>query len=118
MFSHTVAAVVADAFDYTTYAPIAEKLCTKDGVEWLKGELDKIGKLELVYWLCFGCVDQHGAICDGLTGCRFEKDTVSGMPYETCNCTRTWPGHLRVRRPRLSGALFIRPGLQERLEFL
>eukprot|EP00931_Biecheleriopsis_adriatica_P111919 TRINITY_DN8639_c0_g1_i1.p1 TRINITY_DN8639_c0_g1~~TRINITY_DN8639_c0_g1_i1.p1 ORF type:complete len:743 (+),score=83.46 TRINITY_DN8639_c0_g1_i1:286-2229(+) len=97
-FSHLVAAVVADALDAPDYGPLLLHL--RDGwLPALRSELARLGRLELVYWICAFSVNQHASICGGFGPSppegteqyrewdRKRHDTVTGERYPLCKCS-------------------------------
>jgi hypothetical protein len=87
IFTHTIAAVVADAFDVSTYAEIAGVLARGEALA-LKARLEELGRAKRTYWLCAVSVNQHCSICGGFApGKPPERDTVSGKVFELCTCT-------------------------------
>lgn len=87
LWTHTIAAVVADAFDCPTYGHIAEELKSKDSTRAWMRRAHEGGLDEVTYWLCPFSVNQHQSICAGFAeGAEPEKDTVLDTVYELCSC--------------------------------
>eukprot|EP00928_Gymnodinium_smaydae_P087743 TRINITY_DN71969_c0_g1_i1.p1 TRINITY_DN71969_c0_g1~~TRINITY_DN71969_c0_g1_i1.p1 ORF type:complete len:471 (-),score=40.87 TRINITY_DN71969_c0_g1_i1:417-1700(-) len=82
LFSHTIAAIVADALDRPTYCSVLDQLETPERVDLLRRRLQELGAGENVYWFCPVSVDQHCTIC----GFAHGKDTASGLDYNVCTC--------------------------------
>ena len=57
IFMHTIAAIVADAFDVSTYAEIAHILARGEVLE-LKARLEELGLAKRTYWLCAVSVNE------------------------------------------------------------
>lgn len=72
IFSHTVAACVADAMEEPCYFQIAPRLQTFDGVRGLMRELGP-GRLVRTYWICAISINQHTVACHT-------------SPWEPCDC--------------------------------
>eukprot|EP00747_Dinoflagellata_sp_TGD_P048480 gnl/TRDRNA2_/TRDRNA2_145629_c0_seq5.p1 gnl/TRDRNA2_/TRDRNA2_145629_c0~~gnl/TRDRNA2_/TRDRNA2_145629_c0_seq5.p1 ORF type:complete len:491 (+),score=97.19 gnl/TRDRNA2_/TRDRNA2_145629_c0_seq5:205-1473(+) len=61
-FAHLIAAVVSDALGKGHYAGILERL-KGENIRELKRELEENNALDITYWICAFCVNQHMAIC-------------------------------------------------------
>merc|ERR1712232_564264 len=72
IFSHTVAACVADAMEEPCYFQLVPRLQTFDGVQGLMSELGS-GRLVQTYWICAISINQHTVACHMSL-------------YEPCNC--------------------------------
>ena len=78
IFSHLVAALVADALGVDTYKDLLNRL-EPDKVHGLKNELEQLGILQIVYWACPFAVRQHRSICK--------------RPEYNCSCLATIHGN-------------------------
>lgn len=85
LFTHMLAAMIADALDQPLFDKIAEQLCSSEGIASLRAEVHAAGTLDRVYWICAFSVNQHCSIC-GSTGSNIELDTVTGEPFALCHC--------------------------------
>jgi len=85
VFSHLVAAVVADALGLASYSEVLPRL-ESDELDALESELYWKGQLDIIYWICAFCVNQHASICGGL-GPR-DNDPITGRPPAVCECSR------------------------------
>lgn len=83
LFSHLVAAVVADALGVPEYAAILPRLSVGE-LGALRSELYWKGKLDDAYWICAFAVDQHASICDVVFDA--DVDPVTGLPHAACGC--------------------------------
>jgi len=72
VFSHTVAAIVADALEEEYYGSRVDQLKTADGTRALINTLRAQGLLQSTYWLCALSINQHRSICRGCP-CALEK---------------------------------------------
>eukprot|EP00930_Biecheleria_cincta_P097955 TRINITY_DN89637_c0_g1_i1.p1 TRINITY_DN89637_c0_g1~~TRINITY_DN89637_c0_g1_i1.p1 ORF type:complete len:638 (-),score=88.33 TRINITY_DN89637_c0_g1_i1:182-2095(-) len=95
-FLHLVAAVAADCRNLNEYAPASKQLL--DDAPELEQSLRAEGCLQLRYWICAFCVNQHASICAGFgpapalgtpeyrrwDACR--RDSVTGMVHPICDC--------------------------------
>jgi len=72
-FTHFIAAVVADALDEGTYCAVTERLDNPKRMDDLKRKLEVMGMMDMTYWICAFCVNQHRSIC---------KQEVYGCPCE------------------------------------
>ncbi|CAK9094118.1 Uncharacterized protein SCF082_LOCUS44250 [Durusdinium trenchii] len=89
IFSHLVAAILADAFDVPSYGPFLMHLDEK--LPALRDELAKVS-----YWICAFTVNQHSSICGGFGPApqgddfaawdRKRYDSVTGEAYPLCGC--------------------------------
>eukprot|EP00913_Durusdinium_trenchii_P014892 g13967.t1 len=61
-FSHLLGAVLADALQDATYDGVSRILKQGDTVS-LFNKLQSKGKLDVPYWICALCVNQHAGIC-------------------------------------------------------
>lgn len=86
LFSHTVAAIAADALNECFYGSLLWRLRTAKQMQQLIEELRTRGLLEEVYWLCALSVNQHCSICGSFSSAQPEIDTVLCTPYPVCNC--------------------------------
>eukprot|EP00913_Durusdinium_trenchii_P034360 g32145.t1 len=94
IFSHLVAAILADAFDVPSYGPFLMHLDEK--LPALRDELAKRGQLDVSYWICAFTVNQHSSICGGFGPApqgddfaawdRKRYDSVTGEAYPLCGC--------------------------------
>ncbi|CAE7481138.1 unnamed protein product [Symbiodinium natans] len=83
LFADLVAAVVADALDYSSYADVRERL--KPGkLGHLYTELQQQDLLQLRYWICAFCVNQHAGICAGNP--NQDRDPVTLQLHPVCDC--------------------------------
>lgn len=98
LFSHLVAAVMADSFDKDEYGPIAEMLCTSDGVKSLRRRLLEVDGASRRYCICAFCVNLHAGICGGFPPAPPEctpecerwdammHDSATGDVHQLCTC--------------------------------
>ncbi|CAJ1379783.1 unnamed protein product [Effrenium voratum] len=84
-FAHLTAAIVADALDLGSYAAVAEKLMTEEGVEALTAELERKGQISATYWVCAFAINQHASICSQVQDSR-SRNSVSGELFHLCDC--------------------------------
>jgi len=93
LFSHLLAAIVADALGHRTY-DVAARLLTAGEVSELRARLGARGKLGETYWVCAFSVNQHASICKtpppaDSTGARLQpcdccsEKALEGAPCET-----------------------------------
>lgn len=95
-FLDLVSAIVADALNEGAYEHIANQLA--DGhTGKIRQLVASVGALQLRYWICAFCVNQHAGICggfgpqpaEGAARRRFEKnrrDTATNEVFELCHC--------------------------------
>mmetsp|Transcript_84250 Transcript_84250/g.176308 ORF Transcript_84250/g.176308 Transcript_84250/m.176308 type:complete len:778 (-) Transcript_84250:316-2649(-) len=99
VFSHLVAAVVADALGKKDYEGVVEMLVNRH-FDSLSRQLEIRQISNESYWICAFCVNQHSAICnsfgqppddpkDFARWDRSRRDSVSDEAYPTCDCTTT-----------------------------
>ena len=86
-FVNLVAAIIADGLGQHMYQDIAQRLLSGD-LEKLTEELREKGALEVTYWVCAFCINQHTGICCNTARC----DTVTGEvpPPCPCGCPKVW----------------------------
>mmetsp|Transcript_50820 Transcript_50820/g.91329 ORF Transcript_50820/g.91329 Transcript_50820/m.91329 type:complete len:353 (+) Transcript_50820:100-1158(+) len=87
VFSHTVAAIVADALGFKTYCSVLEHMYTEQNVESCRKLILEKGVGDNTYWLCALSVDQHCTICDS----HFGKDSEL-FPMCSCGREKHWDG--------------------------
>ena len=80
-FSDLVAVVVANGLGSKRWDSIAESLRNHDEKS-LKEQLED--KVDLEYWLCAICINQHASICGNSMGVA---DTVTKEVLPSCNCS-------------------------------
>eukprot|EP00929_Paragymnodinium_shiwhaense_P014955 TRINITY_DN12295_c0_g1_i1.p1 TRINITY_DN12295_c0_g1~~TRINITY_DN12295_c0_g1_i1.p1 ORF type:complete len:811 (-),score=73.63 TRINITY_DN12295_c0_g1_i1:330-2762(-) len=87
LFSHLVAAIVADALDSPTYEHLVARLADPLERHALKAELYWKGKMDETYWVCAVSVNQHTCICNTLHGRAC--DSATGVAFDLCQCETT-----------------------------
>jgi hypothetical protein len=96
LFTHLVAAVLADGLGLATYHDVAEMIC-KGRLEEIRVKLAEREALNKSCWICAFAVDQHSAICaDFGQEPRAKKErqmweerrrhVVTGLVYPLCTC--------------------------------
>ncbi|CAK9038873.1 Centrosomal protein of 76 kDa, partial [Durusdinium trenchii] len=97
-FANLVAAMLADALQEPTYAPLAEKLCSRSGCHALRRRLEETNRIDATYWVCAVSVNQHASICGGYGPEPPEgtpqwtlwdekrHDSVTQQRFRLCNC--------------------------------
>ncbi|CAK9013612.1 Synaptotagmin-4 [Durusdinium trenchii] len=80
-FSHLLGAVLADALQDATYDGVSRILKQGDTVS-LFNKLQSKGKLDVPYWICALCVNQHAGIC-----ARPPPTDSTGHAIAPCECT-------------------------------
>eukprot|EP00929_Paragymnodinium_shiwhaense_P115168 TRINITY_DN8385_c0_g2_i1.p1 TRINITY_DN8385_c0_g2~~TRINITY_DN8385_c0_g2_i1.p1 ORF type:complete len:783 (+),score=80.87 TRINITY_DN8385_c0_g2_i1:33-2381(+) len=83
LFVNLVAAIVADALDLPVYDHLVERLTAPRERHALMAELCMKGRLDLTYWVCAVCVNQHTLICDKQQGSTTDS---TGAPLFVCSC--------------------------------
>jgi hypothetical protein len=90
LFSHLVAAIVADALGMPFFAGgernVLAELSNPFGLLVLREELALRGKLQSTYWVCSFSVDQHKTIC-GANPC-FDEDPMLRRVHPVCPCSQ------------------------------
>lgn len=81
LFSHLVAAIVADALHVPMYEHILKRLVPGE-LNSLISELYWKGKLSSTYWVCAFSINQHASVCHLPGG----KDSVTGEEHPQCSC--------------------------------
>lgn len=82
LFSHLVAAIVADALGEPEYGHVVQRM-QKD-ITALESELSWKGKLNETYWVCAVSVNQHAGICDMVF--PTDIDPATGLQHPACPC--------------------------------
>uniref|UniRef100_A0A7S2QB07 Uncharacterized protein n=1 Tax=Zooxanthella nutricula TaxID=1333877 RepID=A0A7S2QB07_9DINO len=98
LFVHLVAAVVADALGMQEYNDVASMLI-RGRADALARRLKENAKMDMRYWICAFCVNQHSSICGGFGGppgeegsAEYERwdanrrDSVTGDLHRCCPC--------------------------------
>lgn len=80
VFANLMAAIVADALDLPLYKDALARLAFA-GLSGLREELLRVGKLDIVYWICAFSVNQHRSICKS-KGCCCETAIHSNSSPE------------------------------------
>ncbi|CAE7601919.1 SYT4 [Symbiodinium sp. CCMP2592] len=79
-FAYLFAAVLSDALEVDTYDHIAQ-LLKADRLKDIFEKLRASGKLEVPYWICAFCVNQHAGIC-----ATPPAADSAGVPIAPCRC--------------------------------
>jgi len=79
VFTHTMAAIFADALGYADFFHVIHLLSDAAGLAILEAMLADKGLLESRRWLCFFCVNQHVTICPESCPCGLKKLTTGDM---------------------------------------
>lgn len=82
-FVQIVAAAVASAQHQKVFGDIAEELAAV-GTQPARCTLRDLGTLQMSFWICCFCVNQHAHICHSSR----HRDTVSGGLFPTCSCSQ------------------------------
>ncbi|CAE7729487.1 mycA [Symbiodinium sp. CCMP2456] len=69
-FVNLLAAIIADGLDEPTYEDIAKRLLAGK-LQEVTEELQEKGALDVTYWVCAFCINQHASICSN-AGCCCE----------------------------------------------
>ena len=80
IFFHLIAAIVADALDQKTYQEAYNMLVAKK-YDQLMEMLHVRGTLNVYYWVCAFCVNQHNGICH-----HAPPNDSHGVPILKCDC--------------------------------
>ena len=80
-FVNLLAAIIADGLGEPTYEGISKRLLAGK-LQQLTEELREKGALEVTYWVCAFCINQHAGIC----GNTASPDTVTGKVPPVCSC--------------------------------
>jgi len=80
-FFHLIAAIFADALDQKTFAEVFELMETHQYDE-LRERLQEKGTINVHYWVCAFCVNQHNGICHR----AYNPKDSHGVPIQLCDC--------------------------------
>eukprot|EP00928_Gymnodinium_smaydae_P015608 TRINITY_DN15782_c0_g1_i2.p1 TRINITY_DN15782_c0_g1~~TRINITY_DN15782_c0_g1_i2.p1 ORF type:complete len:765 (-),score=112.16 TRINITY_DN15782_c0_g1_i2:121-2415(-) len=86
LFSHTVAAICAEALKSPEYMSVLQRLESSE-LSALESELYWKNKLDVTYWFCAFSVNQHTCICHRCS--EADRDPTSGELPSVCNCWTT-----------------------------
>jgi len=89
LFSHLVAAVIADALELPDFDSVVQRLKHNE-LKALESELWWKGKLDMTYWICAFCVNQHAGICGFVPPMDADPITKNIPPACTCAHAKYW----------------------------
>lgn len=98
VFTHLVAAIVADACGENIYEDVAAELAA-GMVQQVRARLLEAGSIHRVYWVCCFCINQHSSICSGFGSepedpserMKWEqscRNSVTAELYPKCSCAQ------------------------------